>query len=92
MAQTTASRRGSKNSGVRSSVQSWEFSLISSLNLDENGTPILTLSTAKDSRGSWGDTVYCGLGEDFTKLMKLVREVGTQETIKTLTRKLKNKK
>lgn len=83
----TRTARGSKNSGVRASVQSWCFSLIADLDLDENNKPILTLETSNDSRGSWGDTVYRGSAEEFTTLMMLVKQLGTANIIKSLQRK-----
>ena len=87
MAQTTASRRGSKNSGVRASVQSWDFSLISELDLNDENKPVLTLSVSDDSRGSWGDQVYRGDADQFAKLMYLVRQIGTKEVIELLKKK-----
>lgn len=91
MSKTSASRRGSKNSGVRASVQSWDFSLIADLDLDEDNKPVLTLETSDDSRGSWGNTVYRGTGADFTTLLNLVRQLGTEEVIKTLKKKVSKK-
>lgn len=88
----TRTARGSKNSGVTASVQSWDFSLIANLGLDEKDKPILTLETSDDSRGSWGDMVYRGSTEDFTTLMMLVKQLGTANTIKSLQRKAARQK
>lgn len=93
-ARTTASRRGSKNSGVRASVQSWEFSLISCLNYKSDDKLDLRLIAHNDSSGYYGDTIYDGDPFKLRKLLELVREVGTDNTIKILERKTKalNKK
>lgn len=82
-----ATRCGSTDSGIRASVQNWDFSLISRLDFDREENLRLTLDVAEDSRGSWGDTVFRGKPEDFTTLMKLVQQVGTKEVIELLKKK-----
>ena len=53
-------RTASKNSGIRASVQSWNGSLVSYMDLDENGKPVITLKTSEGSSGYGSETVFRG--------------------------------
>ena len=67
-ANTVATRRGSANSGIKSTVQSWEGCVITELNEEENGKIILTVSVSKES-SSYGTLVFKGTIEELvTKL------------------------
>ena len=59
-----ATRTGSKNSGIRASVQSWNGSLVSYMDLDENGKPVITLKTSEGSSGYGSETVFRGSLEE----------------------------
>ena len=59
-----ATRCGSKNSGVRASVQSWNGSLVSYMDLDENGKPVVTLKTSEGSSGYGSETIFRGSLEE----------------------------
>lgn len=49
-AQTSASRQGSKNSGIRTSAQSWNGSIIVELQGEE---PMVTISVSDESSGGY---------------------------------------
>ena len=57
-------RTASKNSGIRASVQSWNGSLVSYMDLDENGKPVITLKTSEGSSGYGSETVFRGSLEE----------------------------
>lgn len=59
-----ATRTGSKNSGIRASVQSWNGSLVSYMDLDENENPIITLKTSERSSGYGEETIFRGTLEE----------------------------
>ena len=65
-----ATRCGSKDSGIRASVQSWNGSLVSYMDLDENGKPIITLKTSNDSSCTGSETIFRGSLEDLKKKLK----------------------
>ena len=65
-----ATRCGSKNSGVRASVQSWNGSLVSYMDLDENGKPVITLKTSEGSSGYGSETIFRGSLEDLKNKLK----------------------
>ena len=65
-----ATRCGSKNSGMRASVQSWNGSLISYMDLDENEKPIITLKTSDGSSCIGFETIFRGSLEDLKKKLK----------------------
>lgn len=48
-AETIASRRGSNLSGIRASVQSWDGSVITSLDYNEDGALIVEIQVAEGS-------------------------------------------
>lgn len=58
-ASTIATRRGSANSGIKSTVQSWSGSVITELNEDQDGKIILNLSVSNES-SSYGDSIFKG--------------------------------
>lgn len=55
---------GSKNSGMRASVQSWDGSLIVYMDLDDNDKPIVELRIADGSSSCGGDIVFRGSLEE----------------------------
>ena len=65
-----ATRCGSKNSGMRASVQSWNGSLVSYMDLDENDKPIITLKTSDGSSCIGFETIFRGSLEDLKKKLK----------------------
>ena len=65
-----ATRCGSKSSGVRASVQSWQGSLISYMDLDDNDNPIITLKTSDGSSGYGSETIFSGSLEELKAKLK----------------------
>lgn len=65
-----ATRCGSKSSGVRASVQSWQGSLISYMDLDDNENPIITLKTSEGSSGYGNETIFIGSLEELKAKLK----------------------
>ena len=65
-----ATRCGSKSSGVRASVQSWQGSLISYMDLDDNENPIITLKTSDGSSGYGSETIFTGSLEELKAKLK----------------------
>ena len=65
-----ATRCGSKSSGVRASVQSWQGSLISYMDLDDNENPIITLKTSEGSSGYGNETIFSGSLEELKAKLK----------------------
>ncbi len=63
-------RTGSKNSGIRASVQSWNGSLVSYMDLDDNGKPVITLKTSDGSSCIGFETIFRGSLEDLKKKLK----------------------
>ena len=59
-----ATRCGSKSSGVRASVQSWNGSLVSYMDLDDNGNPVITLKASEGSSGYGSETIFSGSLEE----------------------------
>jgi len=70
-----ATRCGTKNSGIRSSVQSWNGSLVSYMDLNDEGQPIVELYISDSSTGSsWGaEKVFSGT---LTQLKNLLESAG----------------
>lgn len=58
-ANTVATRRGSANSGIKASVQSWNGSVITELSEDKDGQTIVSVSFSNDS-SSYGKEVFKG--------------------------------
>ena len=65
-----ATRTGSKNSGIRASVQSWNGSLVSYMDLDENETPVITLKTSERSSGYGEEVIFRGSLEELKAKLK----------------------
>ena len=65
-----ATRCGSKSSGVRASVQSWNGSLVSYMDLDDNGNPVITLKASKGSSGYGSETIFSGSLEELKAKLK----------------------
>ena len=65
-----ATRCGSKSSGVRASVQSWQGSLISYMDLDDNENPIITLKTSGGSSSYGNETIFRGSLEELKAKLK----------------------
>ena len=63
-------RTASKNSGIRASVQSWNGSLVSYMDLDENGQPVVTLKTSEGSSGYGSETIFRGSLEELKAKLK----------------------
>ena len=54
-----ATRRGTANSGIRASVQSYDGSVITRLESKDDEI-ILSIDTSDDSRSSWGNRQFRG--------------------------------
>ena len=65
-----ATRCGSKSSGVRASVQSWQGSLISYMDLDDNENLIITLKTSGGSSSYGNETIFRGSLEELKAKLK----------------------
>ena len=65
-----ATRCGSKSSGVRASVQSWNGSLVSYMDLDDNGNPVITLKASEGSSGYGSETIFSGSLEELKAKLK----------------------
>lgn len=65
-----ATRCGSKSSGVRASVQSWQGSLISYMELDDNENPVVTLKTSGGSSSYGNETIFRGSLEELKAKLK----------------------
>lgn len=65
-----ATRCGSKNSGMRASVQSWNGSLVSYMDLDENDKPVITLKTSDGSSCIGYETIFRGSLEELKAKLK----------------------
>jgi hypothetical protein len=65
-----ATRTASKNSGIRASVQSWNGSLVSYMDLDDNGKPVITLKTSEGSSGYGSETIFRGSLEELKAKLK----------------------
>lgn len=75
---TSASRRGSKNSGVRASIQSYKGSVICSMNYSEDEKmPIVRIGTS-DYSCCYSDTHsydFVGTINEFKDLLKLASDI-----------------
>ena len=65
-----ATRCGSKSSGVRASLQSWEGSLVGYMDLDDNENPIITLKTSEGSSSYGNETIFSGSLEELKAKLK----------------------
>ena len=65
-----ATRCGSASSGIRASVQSWNGSLVSYMDLDENGNPMITLKTSEGSSGYGNEIIFVGSLDELKKKLK----------------------
>lgn len=61
-----ATRCGSRNSGIKAAVQSWDGSLISSLHYDHEGKLIVELSTSDGSSSYGSNRIFSGTLEELT--------------------------
>ena len=67
-ASTVASRRGSANSGLKVSAQSWEGSVIVRLWENNEGETMVEISKAEGSTSWGGDTLFWGKLKDLKKI------------------------
>jgi len=67
-ASTVASRRGSANSGLKVSAQSWEGSVIVRLWENNEGETMVEIEKAEGSTSWCGDTLFWGKLKDLKKL------------------------
>ena len=67
--QTVASRLGSRNSGIKASVQSWDGSVITALRYNDNGDLIVKIYISDDSAFQ-GDKYFDGTLEELKKRLK----------------------
>jgi hypothetical protein len=65
-----ATRTASKNSCIRASVQSWNGSLVSYMDLDENDKPVITLKTSEGSSGYGSEIIFRGSLEELKAKLK----------------------
>lgn len=56
---TTSTKTGTKNSGIKASVQSWDGSITTALYYNDKGELIVNLSTSNNS-AMGGDTIFNG--------------------------------
>ncbi len=56
---TTSTKTGTKNSGIKASVQSWDGSLTTELYYNDEGELMVRLSTSDNSEMG-GDTIFKG--------------------------------
>ena len=75
MSSTSASRRGSANSGLKTSAQSWQGSVIVNLRLDENDKLKIRIDLANDSRSCMADTYFFGTMEELKDAFDLASDV-----------------
>lgn len=78
-AQTVATRRGSRNSGLTVSAQSWDGSVITDLSYNDKDDLIVTIKIS-DGSSSFGGTYFCGtLDELKEKLLAPLPSKGGEE-------------
>lgn len=65
-----ATRCGSRDSGIRASVQSWDGSLVSYMDLGDNDTPIVTLRISNNSSEYGDETVFKGTLDELKAKLK----------------------
>ncbi len=72
-----ATRGGSKNSGFRSSCQSWNGSIIATMHYNDKEQLIVRVGTNDGSSCStdWNSHDFVGTFEDFKELLKLSRDI-----------------
>lgn len=73
-----ATRMGSKDSGFRSSCQSWEGSVITEMNYYKDDLEI-TIKLSRDSSSYSGNTVFRGSIEDLYDCFQLYKETTFNE-------------
>jgi len=64
-----ATRCGSKDSGVRASVQSWDGSLCTFMDLDDNDKPIVQVQISNGS-SRYGETIFKGTLDELKKKLQ----------------------
>lgn len=69
-ASTVASRRGSANSGIKVSAQSWESSVIVRLWENNESETMVEISKAEGSTSWGGETLFWGKLKDLKKLQE----------------------
>ena len=67
-----ATRRGTANSGIRASVQSYDGSVITRLESKDDEI-ILSIDTSDDSRSSWGNRQFRGTIKEFYDMCDLYK-------------------
>jgi len=80
MSDTAATRRGSKNSGIKVAAQSYDGSVIVSLDyLGDDQLPTVTVGTSKSSStcSDWSSQDFRGSIEEFNELLKLANDIKT---------------
>jgi len=84
-------RCGTRNSGIRGSVQSYDGSVISSLWYNDDEKLMVSISTSdySSSGGFSSDQKYWGTFEDFKTLMNIVKNIGVEDSIKLLSPNIK---
>lgn len=83
---TTASRTGSE--GIRSSVQSYEYSIILDLRYSKNNEMLLTVE-GNNTTAFYGECLYNDTAEKFIKLLQVTKKIGVDSAISTLKNMLK---
>ena len=73
-ARTTASRRGSAASGIKSSVQSWDGSIIMYLRDTRHGENQLRVEAKLDDSSFSGETIFDGPLKDFINMCLMYEE------------------
>lgn len=73
-----ATRRGTASSGIRASVQSYDGSVITSLE-SKGDEIILSIDTSDDSRSSFGNRQFRGTIKEFNEMCDLYKKIKSGE-------------
>ena len=85
-----ATRGGSKNSGYKASAQSYDGSVITYLDYDQNGELTVQLSLS-DHSSSYGDTMFRGTFKELQESLQLLKDIKSGKVSVTRHRDKSNK-
>lgn len=88
-----ATRGGSKSSGFRASCQSYDGSIISTMNYDDDGTLKVRVGTNDGSSAcsDWNSNDFTGTFQEFKDLLKLATDIKSGKVSIVRHRDSKNK-
>lgn len=86
----TITRTGSRNSGMKASLQSFDGSLIGYLDYDQNNNLKVRIELAEGST-TYGDVAFSGTFEELKESMKLLQEIKEGKVSITRHREKSNK-